>query len=51
MITKDENAKIRHLLAAIESMNGVLIPFPTRRKISDVYAELKAFLNQEEVEQ
>lgn len=48
-ITKDENLKIRHLMAVIEAMDGVLIPFPTGRKMFDVYNELKEFLEREDV--
>ena len=48
-ITMDENLKIRHLLAAIESMDGVLIPFSTGRKMFDVHEEMKAFLGREAV--
>ena len=46
----DENLKIRHLMATIEAMDGVLIPFPTGIKMFDVYSELKAFLDSESVE-
>ena len=49
-ITKDENLKIRHLMAVIEAMEGTKIPFPTARKISEVYKELKDFIGREEVE-
>lgn len=48
-ITKEENSKIRHLMAVVEAMEGTSIPFPTARKISEVYRELKEFLNVEEV--
>lgn len=48
-ITMDENLKIRHLMAVIEAMDGVLIPFPTGRKLGDVYSELKEFLERESV--
>ena len=48
-ITKEENLKIRHLMAVIEAMEGTPIPFPTARKISEVYRELKEFLKTEEV--
>jgi len=37
-------------MATIESMDGVLIPFPTGRKIFEVYKELKEFVGREEVE-
>jgi hypothetical protein len=49
MITKEENLKIRHLLAVIEAMDGVLIPFSTGGKMRAVYEELKAFLGRETV--
>ena len=48
-ITQDENQKIRHLVAVIEAMEGTQIPYPTARKISDVYKELKDFVGREEV--
>jgi hypothetical protein len=48
-ITKDENLKIRHLMAVIEAMEGTSIPFPTARKISEVYLELKEVINVESV--
>lgn len=48
-ITKEENQKIRHLMDVIEAMDGVLIPFPTGRKMFEVYSELKGFLESEEV--
>lgn len=48
-ITKEENLKIRHLMAAIEAMEGVNIPGLTADKLSDVYAELKAFIGRETV--
>jgi hypothetical protein len=48
-ITKEENLKIRHLMAAIEAMEGVKIPFTTGRKLFDVYEELKALLERETV--
>jgi len=48
-ITMDENLKIRHLMATIEAMDGVPIPFPTARKISEVYKELKEIVGREEV--
>ncbi|MFA5247930.1 MAG: hypothetical protein WCX79_00655 [Candidatus Paceibacterota bacterium] len=49
-ITKDENLKIRHLMATIEAMEGTNIPFPTARKIFEVYKELKEIVGNEEVE-
>jgi hypothetical protein len=48
-ITKDENLKIRHLMAVIEAMEGTCIPFPTARKISEVYKELKEIVGRESV--
>jgi hypothetical protein len=48
-ITHDENLKIRHLMATIEAMEGTHIPFPTAKKISEVYKELKEFVGNEEV--
>lgn len=48
-ITMDENLKIRHLMATIEAMDGVVMPFPTGRKMFDVHEELKEFLKNEEV--
>lgn len=48
-ITKDENLKIRHLMAVIEAMDGVSIPFSTGRKMYDVYVELKGFVGREQV--
>jgi len=48
-ITKDENLKIRHLMAVIEVMEGTSIPFPTAKKISEVYSELKEFIERKEV--
>lgn len=48
-ITMDENLKIRHLMAVIEAMEGTSIPFPTARKISEVYLELKILIDTEEV--
>ena len=49
MITQEENQKIRNLMAVIEAMEGVNIPYPTARKISDVYKELQEFAGREEV--
>jgi hypothetical protein len=49
-ITRDENLKIRLLMATIEAMEGTKIPFPTARKISEVYKELKMFIKNEVVE-
>lgn len=49
MITQDENQKIHHLMAVIEAMEGTQIPYPTARKISDVYKELKEFVGRDEV--
>jgi hypothetical protein len=48
-ITKEENLKIRHLMAVIEAMDGVKIPFATGRKLFDVYEELKGFVGRETV--
>ena len=48
-ITKEENLKIRHLMAAIEAMEGVSIPFSTGRKVFNVYEELKGFVGRETV--
>jgi hypothetical protein len=48
-ITTDENLKIRHLMAAIESMEGVNIPASTEIRIVNVYQELKALLGRETV--
>ncbi len=48
-ITMDENLKIRHLMAIIEAMEGTSIPFPTAKKISEVYLELKEFIEREDV--
>jgi hypothetical protein len=48
-ITKEENLKIRYLMAVIEAMDGVSIPFSTGRKMFDVYSELKEFLEREDV--
>jgi len=48
-ITMDENLKIRHLMAAIESMEGAKIPYTTGMKLSEVYEELKALLGRETV--
>ena len=48
-ITKEENLKIRHLIAVIESMEGTNIPFSTAKKISEVYKELKEFVEREVV--
>ena len=48
-IAKDENLKIRHLMAVIEAMEGTQIPFPTAKKISEVYSELKKFIDSEDV--
>ena len=50
MITQDENQKIRHLLSVIETMEGTQIPYPTARKISVVYKELKEFVGREKIE-
>jgi hypothetical protein len=36
-------------MAAIEAMDGVRIPFPTGRKLFDVYVELRALLGRETV--
>ena len=47
-ITKEENQKIRHLMAVIEAMEGTQIPYPTAKKISEVYLELEEFINNEE---
>lgn len=49
MITKEENLKIRHLMAVIEEMDGVSIPCSTGDKMADVYVELKALLGRETV--
>jgi hypothetical protein len=49
-ITHDENLKIRHLMATIETMEGTRIPFPIAKKISEVYKELKEVVGNEEVE-
>jgi len=46
-ITKDENLKIRHLMAVIEAMEGVEIPYPTAKKMGEVYCELKEFVGRE----
>lgn len=46
-ITKDENLKIRHLMAVIEAMEGTNIPFPTAKKMSEIYLELKEFIESE----
>jgi hypothetical protein len=48
-ITKEENLKIRHLIAVIEAMEGTNIPFPTARKMSEIYYELKEFVEREVV--
>jgi len=48
-LTMSENLKIRHLMAVIEAMEGTSIPFPTAKKIGEVYLELKEFLEREEV--
>lgn len=48
-ITMGENLKIRHLMATIEAMDGIMIPFPTARKMSEVYKELKEIVEKEEV--
>ncbi len=45
----DENLKIRYLMAVIEAMEGTSIPFPTAKKTSEVYLELKNFLEREDV--
>ena len=49
-ITQDENQKIRHLMAVIEAMEVTQIPYPTARKISYVYKELKEFIGRETIE-
>jgi hypothetical protein len=48
-ITMDENLKIRHLMAAIEAMDGVSIPCSTGDKMADVYEDLKDLLGRETV--
>ncbi len=48
-ITKTDSLKINHLIAIIEGMEGINIPFPTAKKISEVYKELKEFVGNEEV--
>lgn len=48
-ITKEENLKIRHLMAAIESMEGVSMPYSLNIKISGVHKELADILGRETV--
>jgi hypothetical protein len=48
-ITKEENLKIRHLMAVIEAMEGVNMPYSLNIKISGVHKELKALLGRETV--
>lgn len=46
-ITKDENYKIRHLLAAIEACEGVNIPYRLAMSISKDYLSLKNMIDTE----
>jgi len=48
-ITMDENLKINHLIAILEAMEGINIPFSTAKKMSEVYSELKEFIEREDV--
>ena len=48
-ITKVDNFKINHLIAILEAMEGTNIPFPTARKMSEIYYELKEFVEMESV--
>jgi hypothetical protein len=48
-ITKDENRKIRHLMAAIESCEGVNIPYNLALNISSVYSGLKHMIETETI--
>ena len=49
MITMDENLKIRHLMAAIEAMEGVNMPYSLNIKISGIHKQLKDLLGRETV--
>ena len=48
-ITKVDNFKINHLIAILEAMEGIEIPYSTAKKMSKVYLELKEFVEREVV--
>ena len=46
-ITKEENLKIRRLMAAIEAMDGVNMPYSLNIKIAGVHKELVDLIGRE----